>query len=208
LSRAFRPVDPKSLPHLVAGALAATPSAGRALRVAVDGAPPAEPTAFAQSLAASLRALGRDTTIVRAESFWRDASLRLEYGREDVESFLTWLDERALRREVLDPLGPDGSGIYLPSMRDPETNRATREPPRRAAAGAVVIVSGSLLLGLGLPFDVTIHLAMSPGARARRIDAACRWTLEAFDRYDADVSPAAAADIAIRIDDPAHPAIG
>ena len=89
----------------------------------------------------------------RAESFWRDASLRLEYGREDVESYRTWLDAGALRREVARRRGRRAA-TYLPSLRDPATNRSTREPPRRGSRrGTVLLVSGELLLGLGLPFD-------------------------------------------------------
>jgi hypothetical protein len=138
---------------------------------------------------------------VHAESFWRDASLRLEYGRTDVDSYLNWLDAGALRREVLDP-----EGWYLPSLRDPETNRATRADRIELPPNAVLVVSGAFLLGLGLPFDRVVHLAMSPAARARRTPADQAWTLPAFDRYDDEVAPAALADVVIKVDDPAHPA--
>ncbi|MCU1657304.1 MAG: uridine kinase, partial [Pseudonocardiales bacterium] len=124
-----------------------------------------------------------------------------------VHAYPTWLDGGALRREVLDPLGPGGAGLYLPSLRDPLTNRATREPYQHAPGGAVVIVAGELLLGRELPFDLTIHLAVTPAARARRTDRAVAWTLPALDAYDADSDPANRADIAIRYDDPEHPAI-
>jgi hypothetical protein len=207
MSRRYRPIDPATLPDLVAGFLHAAPAPGVALRAAVDGPECVRPAAFADALVAPLRGLARPAVIIRAETFWRDASLRLEYGREDVDSYLGWLDSAALRREVLDPLGAGGSGRYLPSLRDPATNRATREPARPATAGTIVLVAGELLLGLGLPFDVTIHLAVSPAARWRRTAPAAAWTLEALDRYDAEVRPADIADIAIRYDDPAHPAI-
>jgi len=207
LIAAYRPVDPAHLCDLLADRLVHAPLPGRALRVAVDGPGCASPHSLAESLLVPLRARGRVAVEIAAETFWRDASLRLEYGREDIESFASWLDAAALRREVLDPLGPDGSGRYLPSLRDPATNRATRAPGRRAEPGAIVIVSGELLLGRGLPFDVTIHLAMSPAGRARRTDADLQWTQPAFDRYDADVRPAETADVVIRLDDPRHPAI-
>jgi hypothetical protein len=171
------------------------------IRVAVDGPPCADPAAVASSLADPLRALGRPLVHVRADTFWRDASLRFEYGREDVDSYLTWLDAGALRREVLS--GP----TYLRSLRDPVTNRATREPQRPLPDNAVLVVSGGLLLGLGLPFDRVVHLAMSPAARQRRTPAADAWTLAAFDRYDAEVSPADLADVVVTLDDPRHPAV-
>ncbi|MDQ2751115.1 MAG: uridine kinase [Actinomycetota bacterium] len=208
MTGAYRPVDPGALPSLLAAHLAAAPVPGRALRVALDGPRcAAEPAALADSLLAALRARGRAADHIVAEWFWRDASLRFEYGREDVESLPDWLDAAALRREVLDPLGPDGSGSYLPSLRDPVTNRATRAPVRQAPASAIVIVSGELLLGQGLPFDVAVHLSMSPAGRARRTPGAARWSLPAFDHYDTAVRPVELADVVIRVDDRRHPAV-
>jgi hypothetical protein len=172
------------------------------VRLAVDGPPCAAPDRIATALAEPLRVLGRPFVHVRAESFWRDASLRLEYGREDVESYLSWLDVGALRREVL-----SGDGWYLPSLRDPRTNRATKAPRKELPDNAVLAVSGPLLLGLGLPFDRVVHLAASPAARARRTPEEDAWTLPAFDRYDAEVGPVALADIVIKLDDPGHPAV-
>jgi hypothetical protein len=145
--------------------------------------------------------LGRPFIHVRGDRFWRDASLRLEYGHEDVESYLTWLDVDALRREVL--TGP----TYLPSLRDPVTNRSTRESPRPLPDNAVLVVSGPFLLGLGLPFDRSVHLAMSSAARSRHTPPQLAWTLPAFDQYDAEVSPADLADVVVRLEDPRRPAV-
>jgi hypothetical protein len=71
----------------------------------------------------------------------------------------------------------------------------------------VVIVSGPLLLGRGLPFDVTIHLDLSTGALARRTPPELAWTLPAYARYAQEVDPTARADIVVRADDPRHPAL-
>lgn len=204
MSRRLRPVDASALPALLAELVAARSGI---VRVAVDGPECARPQELADALSEPLGVLGRPYAHIRAESFWRDASLRLEHGREDVDSVLSWLDVDALRREVLQPLGPGAAHSYLPSLRDPVSNRATREPARAAADGTVVAVSGQFLLGLGLPFDVTVHIAVSSAARARRTDADLQWTLPAFDRYDADAAPTAQADVVIRWDDPRHPAI-
>jgi hypothetical protein len=207
LTLTYRPVAVERLPELLAEHLDRAKRPGPALRVAVDGPECAGGIALAESLVTPLRARGRPATVIAAQTFWRDASLRLEFGREDVEAFAGWLDDAALRREVLDPLGPGGGGRYLPSLRDPDTNRVTREPACHAADGQIVIVAGELLLGRGLPFDVGIHLSMSPAGRARRTPADRQWTLPAFDHYDAAVRPLEAADIVIRVDDPRHPAI-
>jgi hypothetical protein len=206
--RTFRPIDPDALRERVADHLDAAHYGGVALRVAVDGPRCADPDGFARSLSEPLRVRGRQTVTISSSWFWRDASVRLEYGHEDADSLPAWVDAAALRREVLDPLGPSGAGRYLPSLRDPATNRATRAEPRVAAPATIILVSGELLLGLGLPFDVTIHLALTRGARARQTPAELAWTLAAYDRYDADAAPLERADIVIRFDDPRHPAIG
>ncbi|MDQ4038711.1 MAG: uridine kinase [Actinomycetota bacterium] len=201
-------MDRAGLPNTLATELVSLPVPGTALRVAVDGPQVAEPGAFADALVVPLRALGRPATHIRAEMFWRDAALRLEYGRTDVKSFVNgWLDIEALRREVLDPLGPGGSGRFLPSLRHPGSNRATREPARSAEPGSIVLISGELLLRHGLPFDRTIHLAVSPAARRRRTPAQWQWTLPAFDDYDVAVDPVRHSDVALRFDDPGRPAI-
>lgn len=149
-----------------------------------------------------MRALGRPFVHVPARGFLRDASVRLEHGRQDVDAYLTWLDDGALRREVLQT-----DGWYLPSLRDPVTNRATRAERAVLPDNAVLVVSGGLLLGIGLPFDRVVHLAMSRAARRRRTPAEELWTLEAFDRYDAEVDPINLADVVIKLDDPRHPAV-
>jgi hypothetical protein len=172
------------------------------IRVAFDGPPCAGPDEFAEALAAPLLEAGRPLVHVRAESFWRDASLRLEHGREDADSYPDWLDAGALRREVL-----TSDEQYLPSLRDPRTNRATREPPRPLPGNAVLAVSGAFLLGLGLPFDQVVHLAMSSAARARHTPPDGAWTLPAFDRYDEQVAPASLADVVVRLEDPRRPAL-
>ncbi|NUS18160.1 MAG: uridine kinase, partial [Streptomyces sp.] len=163
--------------------------------------------ALADDLAAALPALGHPVLRVRAECFWRPASLRLEYGHQDVDAYYRlWLDTGALRREVLDPLGPGGSGRALPSLRDPATDRATRAGYVDLPPGGVLVLDGPLLLGQGLPLDLTVHLRLSPAALERRTGPDDRWTLPAFERYDREVLPETTADIAVRADDPRHPA--
>ena len=209
-SPAWRAIDAGTLADAVAGLIAdrAGNQPDHRLRVAVDGSSAADPGGFAGELLQPLRARGRPVAHVSAASFWRDASLRLEFGRTDVHSFRhDWLDAGALRREVLDPLGADGRGDFLISLRDPITNRATREPRRLAEPGQIVIISGELLLGRGLPFDLAIHLALSPAALTRRIAAEHEWTLPAIAEYERDVRPAESAQIVIKLDDPRHPAI-
>ena len=202
-----RPVSFDVLVGELADRLAAARPAGH-LRVAVDGAPAAGPEELADALVGPLRLRGRPTVRVRADDFLRPASVRLEFGRTNPDTFYTgWLDEAALRREVLDPAGPGGSGRIVTTLWNARTDRATREPYTVLPAGAVVIVSGPLLLGAGLPFDLTVHLSVSAAALDRRTDADLRWTLPAYARYADEVDPASFADVVVRLDDPRRPAL-
>lgn len=179
-----------------------------ALRVAVDGPDAAVPVLLAERIAERLPALGRVAALVPASGFYRPASLRLEHGRTDPDARYTdWLDAGALSREVLDPLGPGGDGRYLPALWDLERDRATRARPLPLAPGGVLLVPGALLLGIGLAFDVVVHLRMSPAARRRRTPDDQAWELPAFDRYDDEVDPVALADAVVLADSPEHPAL-
>ena len=179
-----------------------------ALRVAVDGPDAARPEPLAADVAARLPAMGRPAVVVPASGFYRPASLRLEHGRTDPDARYTdWLDVRALAREVLDPLGPGGRGTYLPVLWDLERDRAARERTRSMPAGGVLLVPGALLQGVGLAFDVVVHLRVGPSARRRLTPPDQAWELPAFDRYDEEVDPVALADAVVLADHPDRPAL-
>lgn len=176
------------------------------LCVAVDGAPGADGSAFAADLGEALTAAGRPALVVSAWDFLRPASLRLEYGREDPDVFYDeWLDVGGLYREVFGPLGV--SGRVLPSLWDVKRDRATRAAYMEVPERGVVVVEGALLLGRGFPFDVTVHLWLSAGALRRRMASDVAWTLPAYARYEGEVGPVGVADVAVRMDDPRHPAL-
>jgi hypothetical protein len=203
----YRPVDPGRLAAEVAATLAAV-HLSHPLRVAVDGPRCADPAALARDAVEPLRLAGHPAYVVEADTFWRDASLRLEWGRTDVEAYTsTWLDVDALRREVLEPLGPSGTPHFLPALRDPVTNRSARVDRVSVTTDGVVLVAGDLLLGRGLPFDCRVHLAVDAAARARLTAPDWRWTLPAYDAYERDVQPQRHAEIVVRRNDPRHPAI-
>jgi hypothetical protein len=170
------------------------------VRVLVDGVGSDE---LAAALAGSLTAEGRAVVRVSAGDFLRPAGERFEWGREDVQSFRErWLDEGALRREVLDAAA---AGTVLPSLWDADRDRSTRAIPVPLPARAVVIVDGVLLLGRGLPAELTVHVALSPAALRRR--DVPEWQLPAFASYQEDVAPETVCDVLVRAEDPRHPAV-
>lgn len=204
----LRPVSPDRLVAELSDLVAGTLAADGWLRVAVDGPPAAEPDRLADALVDPLRVAGRPALRVRADDFLRPASLRLEFGRNNPDTYYDgWLDESGLAREVLYPAGPGGGGRVLPSLWNAETDRASRADYLTLEPRTVVLVSGSLLLGGALPFDLTVHLMMSPAALRRRTPPDQQWTLPAFERYVAEVSPQAFADLVVKLDDPRHPAV-
>ncbi|GAA3370084.1 hypothetical protein GCM10020367_15310 [Streptomyces sannanensis] len=177
------------------------------LRIGVDGAPAARTGEAAEALAEALRARGRAVLVVGTGGFLRPASLRYEYGRRDPEAYFGgWFDVGALWREVFGPLEAGGSGRVLPDLWDPATDRATRSAPVELPPGGVLVVHGPLLLGHWFPFDLTVHLRLSPGALRRRTPEGEHWTLPAFARYEEEVDPDGAADVVVRADDPRRPA--
>ena len=202
-----RAISPTLLVERIADRVAQEPRDAW-VRVAIDGAPAAEPGRLADDLVDPLKLRGRPVLRVSADDFLRPASLRLEFGRTDPDVFYSeWLNVEALVREVLGPLERGGSGRVLPSLWDAATDRASRADYVDLPPGGVLLLDGALLLGRGLPLDVTVHLWLSEGALARRTPADQLWTMPAYERYGDEVDPSAAADIVVRMDDARHPAL-
>ena len=201
------PVSPKRLAERIAD-LVISHEPDPWTRLAIDGAPGSGTADIAAAVGEVLADAGRPVQRISANDFLRPRSLRLEHGREDPDVFYAeWLDLKGLRREVFDPLGPGGSGRVLPTLWDATRDRASRAEYVEVPQGGVVIVEGAFLMGIGLPFDVEVHLWLSSGALRRRTPEAMAWTLPAYARYDAEAGPARAADLTARMDDPRHPAL-
>jgi hypothetical protein len=199
------PVTPDRLVDEVAALVDARP--GR-VRLALDGPPPTRPLSLAEQAAVQLRTHGRETVVVSAGDFLRPASVRLEFGREDPDEFLDgWLDAGGLRREVLDPAAPTGSGRVLPRLWDAAADRAHRDRYVQLPADGVVLLAGALLLGRGLPVDLAVHLRMSDAALSRTLPPDERWTLPAYARYEDERHPSDEADLVVLSDHPDRPAV-
>jgi hypothetical protein len=171
----------------------------------------ADGEALADAVAAALAARAVPVARVRARDYLRARSLRLEHGPDDPDAFFDgWYDLAALRREVLDRLGPGGDGRWLPRLRDPVGDRPFRDEPRPAAPGTVAVVDGRFLTRWDVAdaFDLLVHLDVSPAARARRVPAEERSrVLPAWERYLQEGDPASTSAIVARFDHPARPAV-
>lgn len=212
-----RPLDVPALAALVAerAVALADPRADaggrRYARVAVDGPVPQDTALLAGAVSEAISALGRPVARVRAEDFLRPRSVRLEAGPADPDTgYERWVDHLALRREVLDPLGPGGRGRWLPTLWDAVTDRATRAEPHAATPGTVAVVDGPFLLRWETAdaFDVSVHLVVSEAAVRRRLPPAEADRMTgAWRRYTDETWPQTRADLVVRFDRPAHPAL-
>lgn len=158
---------------------------------------------LADVVAVALAEHGRTAVRVPTSLFLRPAGERFEHGREDPEALRrSWLDEGALRREVLDA-APHGR--VLPALRDPDRDRSLPAAAVDLPPGGVVLVDGLFLLGRGLPAELTVHIALSPAALRRR--GVPDWQRGAFTSYDEEVCPGTACDVLVRAEDPRRPAV-
>lgn len=204
----YRPLSPAALAAELASRCRAARTVPDVLRVAVDGADAARPGVLADAVAELLRAGGAPCARVSLADWLRPASLRLEHGRADEESYRSgWFDLAALDREVLTALAPGGGGQWLPTLWDAGRDRSSRAPRRTAAPGTVLLVDGPMLLGRGLPFELTVHLHVSRAALLRRTPEDLRWTVPALLEHEDEAGTDQLADVLVRAEHADRPAL-
>jgi len=194
------------------------------LRVAVDGPPAAGKTTLADELALLLRT--RDREVIRAsiEGFLLPRSERYRRGEHSHEGcYHDSFDYDALRRVLLDPLGPNGERRYQQAVYDKRTDTARSQPVTTAPADAVLLFDGVFLLRPELidRWDLCIFVSAAferTVDRARIRDQALygstgeveqRWRnryIPAQQLYFATARPTDHADIIVHNDEPQRPA--
>ena len=116
------------------------------VRVGIDGVDGVGKTTFADALAERLRADGRDVVRIRADDFLNPRAVRHRLGRDSPEGFFRdSYDERRLRRDVLDPFSPHGSGRYRDAALDLAADLPLDPPWRQAPPGSVLVLDGMFL---------------------------------------------------------------
>jgi uridine kinase len=194
------------------------------LRVAVDGPPAAGKTTLADELALLLRGRGREVIRASAEGFHRPRAQRYRRGEFSPEAnYHDSFDYDALRRVLLDPLGPDGDRRYQQAVYDMGTDTVLSPPAATAAADAVLLLDGVFLLRPELAgrWDLSIFVSAAFERivdRARIRDLARLGSAAEVERrfrtryipaqrlYFAAARPADHADIVVRNDEPRRPA--
>ncbi len=201
----FVPVTPDRLVQSIAGWIDRR-SSERSV-VGFDGAEEIGTAALADDVADWLIAAGRPAVRVSTRWWWRPASLRLEFGREELDTLLDgWVDTGALRREVTGPLMA-GAPTIVVRLRDPGTDRSVRDEAAAVPPNAVVLLDGPLLATLGLPLAAWVHLRVSDTALARRLPSDRQWWIPGFERYRREYRPDDRADVVVSYDHPGSPAM-
>jgi uridine kinase len=104
-------------------------------------------TTLADELALLLRSRGREVIRASAESFHLPRAQRYRHGEFSPEAnYHDSFDYDALRRVLLDPLGPDGDRRYQHAVYDLDTDTALSPPATTAPADAVLLLDGVFLL--------------------------------------------------------------
>ena len=116
------------------------------LRVAVDGRTASGKTTLADELALLLRSRARQVIRTSVDGFHRPRTDRYRRGRYSPEGYLDdGRDWHALRRLLLDPLGPNGDRWYRTASFDLDRDEPIEQPAVRAEPGAIVVVDGTFL---------------------------------------------------------------
>jgi uridine kinase len=192
-------------------------------RVAIDGPPAAGKTTLGDELALALRAQGRDVIRASIEGFLLPRAQRYRRGEYSAEGcYHDSFDFEALRRVLLDPLGPGGDRRFQRAVYDRSTDEMSSLPPSEAPADAVLLFDGVFLLRPELRELWDLRIFVSAGFdvaldRARSRDVAVFGTATAVERrhreryrpsqqfyFDA-VHPTERADVVVHNDEPAHP---
>jgi uridine kinase len=192
-------------------------------RVAVDGPDAAGKTTLADSVASSLRLRRRTVLRATVDDFQRPRAERYRRGRYSSEGYYRdSFDYAALKRLLLDPLGPDGDGTYRTAafdyLRDAEQVGAVGAAP----PDAILIVDGVFLLRpeLAVEWDFSVFVSATSDETLRRAlirDTKLSASTDEVERryrrryipaqrlYNGEARPTEVASIIVENDDPAHP---
>ena len=129
----------------VAAAVLALP-ATRIVRVGIDGVDGAGKTTLADELRDRLAESGRPVIRASVDGFHHPKPVRYRRGRYSPEGFYRdSYDYAALRRLLLDPLGPGGTGRFRRAIFDVDADHPVDAPEERAMPGSILLLDGIFL---------------------------------------------------------------
>ncbi len=144
------------------------------LRVAITGVDGVGKTRLADLLTERICRNGPEVIRAGIDGFHNPRARRYARGRYSPEGFYRdSFDLDALRRELLDPLSPGGSGRYRTAWFDHTTDSRVEAEERVASVDAILLVDGIFLLQPALVsyWDLTILLDAPFEVAFRRLAA-------------------------------------
>jgi uridine kinase len=185
------------------------------IRVAVDGRTASGKTTFADELAGVIERFGRRAIRASIDGFRQPRAVRHRRGRLSPDGYYEDArDVDAMRRLLLDPLGPSGDRFYITATFDLERDEPLKSSARLASKDEVLVVDGTFLQRPELrpAWDFVIFLdvpeeearrrgierdSLTLGGDASTSELYLRRYGPAFARYEAECRPAEQADVLI-----------
>lgn len=151
---------------------------GHPTRVAIDGVDGSGKTTLADELVEPIRRAGREVIRGSIDGFHNPRVVRYARDSDSPEGyFLDSFDYAAVRRELLEPLGPEGNRKLRTAVFDYRVDRAVDSPARIAGDDAVLLFDGVFLqrpelegqwdvtIWVDAPFEITVERAIARDAR-------------------------------------------
>jgi uridine kinase len=193
------------------------------LRVGIDGVSASGKTVLADDLAAVLRKMNREVIRAGMDGFHNPPEIRHRRGTMSVEGYVEdSFDYAAVRKCVLDPLGPEGNLVYLPEIFDHAKETGKPRNSVLASVDAILLFEGVMLFRQDITsafdyrilvdtsFDVALKRAKKRdlkhfGDMETLLDKYTRRFIPGQKRYLAECRPAAKANVILANDDPDRP---
>ncbi|MFP4346366.1 MAG: uridine kinase [Anaerolineales bacterium] len=116
-------------------------------RVAIDGIDAAGKTTLAEELVAPLERMERRVVRASIDGFHRPRSERYRRGKDSPEGYYCdSFDHAAVRRDLLEPLGPGGDRRYRTAAFDYRKDAPVDSPLLQAPVDAILLLDGVFLL--------------------------------------------------------------
>jgi uridine kinase len=198
---------------------------GQPVRVAIDGRTASGKSTFARALSAQLMRCGRSVVHTTIDGFHNPKTIRYARGRMSAEGYYhDARDLAAVRRELLDPLGPGGTREIRTHVFDLEADVPSIPAVVRFAETGVLVVDGTFLARPELASAWDIHVFLKTSRQTARFRGVTRDVhlgvsteqaeamfdnryLPAFEMYVQDAKPESQADVIIELEDFASPRI-
>jgi uridine kinase len=193
------------------------------VRVGIDGPDAAGKTTLADELGRTLRERGREVIRASIDGFHRPRAERYRRGQDSPEGYYAdSFDYGALRRALLDPLGPGGGREYRRAVFDVRVDAALPDAAELATGDAMLLFDGVFLFRPELLDLWDLRIFVSAGfdevlRRALERDAALFGSRKEAERryrtryipgqelYFSAARPREAADLVVVNDDPDRP---